>query len=106
MYDSGLTLERDKEEGEEEKPVHSGTDWTIATGSGELIPLLTGNCWSVIPSWFRFAHAPNSDPKGHFAIVQVSLVHMLVPGPSLDWRGLQGRCSNHQPGCTRTLRHS
>ena len=23
MYDSGLTLERDEEEGEEEKPVHS-----------------------------------------------------------------------------------
>ena len=28
MHDSGLTLERDKEEGEREKPVHSGPDWT------------------------------------------------------------------------------
>ena len=48
MYDSGLTLERDEEEGEEEKPVHLGTDGTIVTGSHELIPLLTENCWSVI----------------------------------------------------------
>ena len=28
MHDSGLTLERDEEEGEEEKPVHSGPDMT------------------------------------------------------------------------------
>ena len=51
MYDSGLTLER-----VEEKPVHLGTDGTVAIGSRELIPLLTGNCWSVISSWLPFAH--------------------------------------------------
>ena len=79
MHDSGLTLERDEEEGEEEKPVHSGTDWTIAMGSRELIPLLTGNCWPVIPYWLTFC-TPNSDPKGHFAIVQVSSVHMPAEG--------------------------
>ena len=56
MYDSGHTLERDEEEGEEEKPVHSG----IAIGS---LPLLTGKCWSVMPSWLTFC-TPNSDPKG------------------------------------------
>ena len=55
MYDSGLTLERDEEEWEE-KPVHSGTNGKVAIGSRELIPLLTGNCWSVIPSWHPFAH--------------------------------------------------
>ena len=78
MHDSGLTLERDEEEGEEEKPVHLGTDWTIVIGSHELIPLLTGNCGSAISSWLTFC-TPNSDPKGHFAIVQVSSAHMLVP---------------------------
>ena len=36
MYDSGLTSERDEEEGEEEKPVHSGTDGTIAIGSRSI----------------------------------------------------------------------
>ena len=43
MHDSGLTLESDEEEGEEEKLVHSSVDGTIAIGSRELIPLLTGN---------------------------------------------------------------
>ena len=62
MHDSGLTV------GREEKPVHSGADGTVAMGSRELIPLLTGNCWSVIPSWLSLC-TPNSDPKGYFAIV-------------------------------------
>ena len=77
MHDSGLTLERDEEDWEEEKPVHSGANGKVPIGTRELIPLLTGNCWSVIPS-LTFC-TPNSDPKGHFAIVQVSSAHMLVP---------------------------
>ena len=89
MHDSGLTLEREEEE---EKPVHSGADGTVAMGSRELIPLLTGNCGSVI----TFC-TPNSDPKGHFAIVQRLIsTHASTPHSIGEEDSRAGAATNNQ----------